>query len=58
MQEQADHTLFIKQVKHGRKAKDDVQEIEDLKRQLQAEFKLKDIRTFHYFLRIEKARSQ
>ena len=69
-QGQADHTLSVKQGKDGRKSilivyvddivitGDDIQEIDSLKRQLQTEFKVKDLGRLKYFLGMEIARSK
>ena len=66
-QEQADHTLFIKHITKGKKAiliiyidniivtVDDLQEIDNLKKQLKAKFELKDLGTIRYFLGMEVA---
>ena len=69
-QEQANHTMFIKQTKNGRKsilvvyvddmilANDDVTGIQQLKECLQAKFKVKDLRTIKYFLGMEVVKSK
>jgi transposase InsO family protein len=69
-QSQADHTLFFKHSHEGKIAilivyvddiimtGDDVNEISDLKRRLEAEFDIKDLGKLKYFLGMEFARSK
>jgi len=69
-QEQANHTMFIKQTKNGRKSilivyvdsmiltGDDAIGIQQLREYLQAEFKVKDLRTLKYFHGMEVVRSK
>ena len=69
-QGQVDHTLFVKRGEFGKQAilivyvddiivtGDDESEIENLKRKLQAEFKVKDLGGLKYFLGMEIARRQ
>lgn len=69
-QGQANHTLFTKHAKDGKKSiwivyvddmiitRDDTQEIEDLKKHLRAKFEVKDLSTLRYFLSMEVARSK
>lgn len=54
-------TLFFKHSHEGRIAimiGDDVNEISDLKRRLEAELDIKDLRKLKYFLQMEFARSK
>lgn len=69
-QGQADHTLFVKDSRNKKRCilivyvddiiitGDDVDEINNLKRLLQSEFKVKDLGKLQYFLGIEIARSK
>lgn len=70
IQNQADHILFFKHSHEGKiiilimyvndiiMIGDDVNEIGDLKRRLEAEFDIKDLGKLKYFLRMEFARSK
>lgn len=69
-QSQADHTMFFKHSREGKIAilivyvddiimtGDDIVEISDLKRRLEAEFDIKDLGKLKYFLGMEFARSK
>jgi hypothetical protein len=69
-QSQADHTMFFKHSREGKIAilivyvddiimtGDDIGEISDLKRRLEAEFDIKDLGKLKYFLGMEFARSK
>jgi len=69
-QRQANHTLFTKHAENGKRSilivyvddiivtGDDMQEIDNLNKQLRAEFEVKDLGIMRYFLGMEVARSK